>query len=413
MNIQYIKKMVRVLLPICVLAFCLSCSKWDEFKEYIDEGEITYVGKPDSVRILSGNERVKIRAILKPDPKISEVRVFWNDGKDSVGVPLDAAMKESRVFEYVLPMPEGIVSLALVTYDELGNRSVVVPVVGRSFGSRYQNGLNNRLIGNAVLNNGQAVIDWLEMDLSAGPFATEIKYKSTTGQEKVVRVPLASMQTIVTDIQETAKTVDYRTLFLPQSTSIDTFATAYRTIGLARDVTAQYLKNTAVPIETTQRSDRWGIPAHWQTNVAVRNFKDANGHYFGGVDYWFNGPFLAMEAGWSADNMASITNGKIYQQVNLPAGFYTFEMDIPDCTAGGEFYTVAAEGDGLPNGSDVGGALAFLKTNTVGTHKLSFTLAQSTTVSLGFVGTLPNKGAGDGTFWRITAVRLKQTLLVE
>lgn len=413
MKTQYKWKIYRFLLFAVAIGGCFSCTKWDEFKGYIEEGEITYVGKLDSVTILSGNERIKVRAFLKPDPKISEVRVFWNDMRDSLVVPLSESSKTSRLFEQLLAMPEGIVSLTLLTYDNLGNKSVSVPVVGRSYGPRYQNGLNNRLIGNAILTNGQATIDWLDMDLAAGPFATEIKYLATNGAEKTVRVPLATTQTKLVDVSATAKTIAYRTLFLPQSNSIDTFATAYTTIGLARDVTAEYLKNTKVPVETTVQSGRWGIPAHWQINAAVKNFRSAAGQYFGGVDYWFNGPFLAMEAGWSADNMVSIVNGKIFQKVTLPAGFYTFEMDIPDCTAGGEFYTVAAIGDGIPNIESINSSKAYLKTNSPGTHKLSFTLDEATTLSLGFVGTLPNKGAGDGTFWRITAARLKQTVRVD
>lgn len=410
MKNQHKRRIGKLLIGASAVMSLLSCTKWDGFKDYIKEGEITYVGKLDSVKILSGNERVKVRALLKPDPKISVVRVFWNDMTDSLSFSLTDAQKSSRLFEELLPMPEGIVSLTFVTYDNAGNKSVAVPVVGRSYGPRYQNGLNNRLLGNAILNKNEATLDWLDMDLSTGPFATEVKYLAMDGTEKVRRVPISSVQTKIADVAATAKTISYRTLFLPQSSSIDTFATAYRAVGLARDVTAEYLKNTKVPVETSSRSDRWGIPAYWQINAAVKNFKNAAGQYFGGVDYWFNGPFLAMEAGWSADNMVSIVNGKIFQKVTLPAGAYTLEMDIPDCTAGGDFYTLAALGEGLPNIENISSAVAYLKTNSPGTHKLNFVLNQQADVSLGFVGNLPNKGAGDGTFWRITGVRLKQTV---
>lgn len=401
--------MTALYLAMAMVISLGSCSKWDEFKGYIEDGEITYVGKLDSVSVFSGDERVKLVGLLKPDPKINEVRVFWNDMKDSIAFELGESARNAGVFEQIISVDEGVISFEVITYDYLGNRSVTVPVVGRAYGPRYSNGLNNRLVSSAVFDDGVARIDWAEMDLSAGPFATEVKYVAADGEEKVRRVLLDEMQTILEDIGS-SKYFSYRTLFLPTETSIDTFETAFVNVGVARDVTAEYLKNTKQPIEASSSAGRWGIPKDWVTNEAVKNYSEG-GQKYGGVDFW--GPYLAMEAGWSGDNMATIANGKIYQTVLLPAGDYTVEMDIPDCTAGGDFYTVAAQGTLIPDTENIGASLGFLKTNSPGTHKLNFSLDGETQVSIGFVGNLANKGPGDGTFWRITGVRLKQTLRIE
>lgn len=410
MKIYNYKRPSFVLLGLLILFFSISCSKWDSFKEYIEDGEIVYVGKLDSVKILSGNKRVKIKALLKPDPKIRKVQIFWNDKSDSMIFDVDG---QSRTFEKVIPINEGIVSFMFYIFDVNGNRSVMVPAVGRVYGDRYLNSLSNRLIENAVVNNNVATIDWLSMDLSNGPIATEVKYISNTGLEKIVKVPISQSRTELADLGSTTKTFAYRTLFLPQANSIDTFYTEFAQMGLARDVTSEYLKNYKNPVLTSSRSGRWAVPQDWIINSAVKNYRNSSGEYFGGVDYDFGGPFLAMEAGWSADNMVSIVNGKIYQRVLLPAGNYKFEMDIPDCTAGGDFYTVVSKSVVIPNTADIGNSIGFLKTNAQGTHVLSFTLNEATEVSLGFVGNLPNLGSGNGTFWRINAVRLKQTILVQ
>lgn len=388
---------------ILLFLMVTSCSKWDDFKQYIEDGEIVYVGRLDSVKILSGKDRVKIKALLKPDPKIKQVQVFWNDRRDSASFEVDGT-DSNGIFEEVIPMTEGVVSFLFYTYDDAGNKSVAVTAVGRAYGERYQNGLSNRLVEDALVEDGIAQIEWADMDLSAGPYAMEVKYLTKDNKERVVRTPISESVTVLDDVSLSEKTVEYRTLFLPQSTSIDTFYTDY----VATKLTYRFLKNTKMPIQTTAVSDRWGIPAHWITNAAVRNFRDGNSNYFGGVDFWFGGPFLAMEAGWSADNMATITNGKIYQQTTLPPGEYLFEMDIPDCTAGGDFYTVVASGDEVPDTENITTSLAFMKTNSPGTHILSFSLAEETKVAIGFVGNLANKGGGDGTFWRITEVRLKE-----
>lgn len=400
---------IRLVIVLMLISILFSCAKWDEFKQYIEDGEIVYVGKLDSVKVLSGNERIKITAEVKPDPKIKKALIKWNDGKDSL--QLDIA--HNSIIEQYIDMPEGIVSLELFTIDDKGNRSIAVPAIGRAYGPRYSAGLTNRLTSNAVIeNNNTALIDWQEMDMSAGPIGSEVRYVANNGTTKSIIVKVDDMETSIADLSSTAKTVSYRTLYLPQKTSIDTFYTAFSELGLAKDVTAEYLKNHKNPIATSSVSGRWGIPADWITNTAVRNFRDGS-NYFGGVDHWFGGPFLAMEAGWSGDNMASIINGKIYQMVTLPAGHYTFEMDIPDCTIGGDFYTVAALGTEIPNTENVSTALGFLKTSSPGTHGLKFSLMEARQVALGFVGNVPNKGAGDGTFWRINAVRLKQIVIVQ
>lgn len=406
---KYIKERMLVLFLCVILS---SCSKWDEFKSYIQDGQITYVGKLDSVRIQSGDGRIKVKAFLKPDPKLNEVRVFWNNRMDSAVFILDTITKKRGVFEQVIPMPEGIVSLTLITYDQLGNKSIPVSSVGRAYGERYKNGLNNRLVGSAILESGKATIEWLEMDQSAGPFATEIKYLSANGKEKTERIPLEAKKSVLSDIAITAKALSYRTLFLPQSTSIDTFATDYVQLGLARDITEEVLKNTKAPFAVDSRDGRWAIPAYWVVNEAAKNYRNNLGVYFGGLDY-NSGSVLAMEAGWSSDNMKTIDNGKIYQTVNLPAGDYTLEMDIPGCSSGGDFYTVAAKGISIPDTKNIATSLGYAKTNTVGTSKVSFTIDTQTQLSIGFVGNLQNKGSGDGTFWRITGVRLKQTVKIK
>lgn len=400
---------IRLIFVLTLISTFISCAKWDEFKEYIKDGEVVYVGKLDSVKVFSGNERILVQAQVKPDPKIKKALMKWNDGKDSVILDIT----HNSVLEHYIPMAEGIVSLELFTIDDKGNRSVAVPAIGRAYGPRYSAGLSNKLIASATIDNdNKAIIDWQEMDLSAGPIGTQVQYESSTGT-KTILVPVDQLQTVISDLAATTKSVSYRTLFLPQKTSIDTFYTDFSAIGLAKDVTSEYLKNYKNPVTTIARSGRWAIPADWVTNTAVHNFRDGSGAYFGGVDYDFGGPFLAMEAGWSGNNMSTITNGKIYQTVTLPPGNYTFEMDIPDCTAGGDFYTVAALGGEIPNTENVSSALGFLKTNSPGTHALKFTLLEPKQVSLGFVGNLENKGGGDGTFWRINAVRLKQIVIVQ
>ena len=405
-----LKTNVKLALSSIFLAgLVASCSKWDDFKKYTDKGEIMYAGKLDSIKVFSGDERVKISALLPADPKVVKAKVFWNDGADSTEITIDRST-DRNLFEKIIPMSEGIKSFVVYTYDAQGNKSVATHVVGIAYGQRYKNTLANRAVGNAAMSNGTTTINWLTIDPSAGPLYTEVRYMSNDG-EKVIEVPTTTDLTTITDLKSTEKTFSYRTLYKPNKTSIDTFATDYKTAGIFRDATAEYLANTKVPMATVANSGRWGIPADWITNAAVKNYKHTDGNFYGGVDYWFGGPFLAMEAGWSWDNMKSYTNGKIYQSPTLPAGTYTIECDVPDCSANGRFYLVATVGDEISNIENLESTLAYVRTNTKGTHSMTFKLTETKKVSIGFVGSLTNSsdfGQFGGEFFRVTAVRLKQ-----
>src|SRR5690606_3936645 len=130
-----------------------SCSHWDDFKQYIEDGEISYTGKVDSVRIYPGNERVRLLTNSPADPKIIAATVFWNGGGDSVEFDVDRSTS-GKVFDQVLTAEEGVNSFVIYTYDEDGNTSVPVNTVGRAYGPRYQSGLNNRQVSSAVVTEG-------------------------------------------------------------------------------------------------------------------------------------------------------------------------------------------------------------------------------------------------------------------
>jgi hypothetical protein len=79
------RKNTRFLLAAgLVTSTLLSCTKWDDYKKYTADGEIIYAGKLDSVKVLSGKNRVRVVGKLNADPKISSVKIFWNQNADSL-----------------------------------------------------------------------------------------------------------------------------------------------------------------------------------------------------------------------------------------------------------------------------------------------------------------------------------------
>lgn len=213
-------------LGIMLVSLFYSCSKWDEFKMYTKNGAISYAGKLDSVQVSSGKERIRIKGILKMDPKITKCKIFWNDFKDSVAYDLPTISSGRRIFDKVFMVSEGVRNFVIYTYDNEKNRSVAVNIIGTSYGDTYRRRLNNRLIGSVSFASNKTTINWEQMDLSTGGIYTETEYTANNRINTVV-TPVGQSSTILEAFNFQNAKFRYRTIFRPDTSCIDTFATAY------------------------------------------------------------------------------------------------------------------------------------------------------------------------------------------
>ena len=77
-----------ILIAVAFLLACLSCSKMnDNIDQYLSQGEITYLARPDSVKLFPGRERFLTHFWVR-DPRVSEMRIYWSMKKDSLCVPI-------------------------------------------------------------------------------------------------------------------------------------------------------------------------------------------------------------------------------------------------------------------------------------------------------------------------------------
>ncbi|MCC9168185.1 DUF5013 domain-containing protein [Pontibacter sp. XAAS-A31] len=390
-----LKKIRLALVAVLCSAAMISCSKWDEFKEFTKDGEIMYTGKIDSVQVLAGKGRVMYKGLISADPKVTKLRIFWNDFRDSVEYNLDKGTETGKVpFERVFDVDEGVKNFVSYTYDAVGNRSVPVNAVGTSYGSSYRRKINNRLISSLTFNPNNTIINWETMDLSTGAQFTEIEY-DVDGETKHVVTPATQPTAVLEGLNKTT-TIRYRTIFKPEATSIDTFAVAYRNYEVK---VVPQLKNRQVPFIASSRSGRWGTLADWITNDAIK----IHGGGHGGWDEW-NGNIFNVESGWGAP---AVTNGKVYQTLALDPGSYTFEIsDLRDTnlSENDHAYIVVAPGDELPDVEQVSTAIGSVKIvngKPVTAYKITFTVTEASEISMGYLTTQP---AGDpGRFANIRA----------
>lgn len=371
----------------------LSCSEMDDYKEYTKEGEISYTGKIDALKIYSGWNRVLIEGLFRADPKITECRIYWNDKRDSVVIPVTKTASVDTLLTLIDDLDENIYNFEVRTYDDLGNSSVPVYATGASYGQRYQASLINRPVNKSDLYAGDltATIEYASMDLTSGVFATEIIYTDGDDEEHTLRVPVDSSKAEI-DSYKIGTDFRYRTLFLPDSTSIDTFSTDYITI----DPDIVYLKNYSAPFEVESSSGRWGTLADWITNDAAKTHSD-----HGGTDTHTGTRLFNLESGWGTPE---IVNGKIYQTVTLSPGTYTFkanlrqtngENDTWNVGQGDRAYLVVGEGNELPDvdvietSSATLGFVRVLRDNDPDDFKVEFTITEEKQVSVGYATTQP------------------------
>src|SRR5690606_36982572 len=127
---------------ILVAVSLASCGKMDEtYKDFIKDGTIVYIGKADSSKYFPGNERVKLYFLLA-DPKVSQAKIFWNNKRDSLTIPITKATSVDTMNAVLTNLEHGITErkylFEIYTYDTYGNRSIKVQLPARGYGSFFQ-----------------------------------------------------------------------------------------------------------------------------------------------------------------------------------------------------------------------------------------------------------------------------------
>ncbi|WP_164974076.1 DUF4998 domain-containing protein [Filimonas effusa] len=374
-----------------------ACSKIDEYKEkYTPNGETTYTGKVDSIRIYSGHNRIKFSALLSPDPRVTSYRVYWGGRADSATFTVSHNEPGGRIEQIVTKLPESEQSFEFVTFDASGNKSISSYKNGTVYGSRYQESLLNRtLFGSTLDTSLQTRLQLAVMDAATGVFDTEIRYQKSSGDSAVIHIPLAVTDTLLKDHKYGSEVI-FRTWYHPDSTCIDTFSTAFAKFQPVSgptwiDRTSRYVKNYGNQFQRSSwDGSRWGILADWTTSADVKNSSAG----YGGYELRSSVGVLSMEGGWG---LPAVNNGKIYQVINLPsAGKWKFTVPVDDQGTVGTKYIAVNYGNSLPDFANITTASYYVNFSNMGAKaqpSIEFTTTGPQTVCIGFVASLPNTGS--------------------
>ena len=201
-----------------VSSILASCTKMDHhYKDYVISK--TYTGKPDSIWIQPGNERVQISWLIPDDPAAKDVVVYWNNGTDSVKVPLDRTVDTGRLV--IDNLDEAEFTFNAYIKDAVGNRSVVMELNTPVYGEIFQSTVRDRAASHTAIFSDSTVIVWnsLQGDTFYG---NEIEYTDLTGNLQTIFIPAMETTTTIEDI-DNSKTILTKTIYLPEPNALDRF----------------------------------------------------------------------------------------------------------------------------------------------------------------------------------------------
>ena len=218
------KIIYQYLVVITLLSAFVSCEDMmDKHQEYIEGGEIIYAPKPDSIAFLSGKGRIMFRFWLYNSPNVSTVDIFWNNGADSLIIPVTPGTGLDSSEVLLNDMPEKSYTFDVRNTDKFGNKSLTATGFGTSYGENYESVLFQRKVKSVVMSGDDGIIRWYSAaeDLQE----VQVRYKANNG-ENVVDMP-ADIDTLLCPNVLKGSSFEYRSFYKPEKDAIDTFVMAW------------------------------------------------------------------------------------------------------------------------------------------------------------------------------------------
>jgi hypothetical protein len=376
-----------------------SCTGFDDYKKYLEGGEIVYPQKADSLKTWPGRNRILLEWV-SIDPKVMTYAVYYSQAgvTDSLFVP--AVHSGIYSIDTMRLMIEGLEETSyrfkILAYDRQNNVSIPVVTEETVYGSFYESLLFNRGIEKITMENHRLTIRWYSV--FDGEIGVKSTYKATDNTVKTLWIPAGESTTVIDDFADYDAEnphFSYQTLYRPVETAIDTFAAPVTTVTkISQNIPSVEMVNATAPFAVTDDGywlwGRFGTVAGW-THSPSTGYITVDGDA---------GNKMVLMSGWGLNGDAPMLNGKIYQTLSLPAGTYRFRVHIVWIagTDGNIVYVAAAKGAVLPDTETLTFDSNVLSMDVRGAWTsdsdvdCNFTLTEPvTTVSLGIVANIyPN-----------------------
>ncbi len=254
-------------LGMLLVAGMLSCTKTsgDAYRRYLESGELTYPGRLDTVIVRPGHNRILLSAVLGNDPLIKRLTIHWNNGRDSMEVPVKRTKGVDTIDVLVPDLREGNYNFTLYTYDKENHQSVVVNAFGVAYGQNYTGSLVNRTLRSVEQSeDGQnLVLNWGEP--AGGELGVDVDYTGANGSAQKITIAPTETRTVLPDYQDRSL-LSYRSKYKPDSTAFEFFYPAASTVTLPafeRRLPKSGFKVLELPTDVKDGGYGWLLPYLW------------------------------------------------------------------------------------------------------------------------------------------------------
>ena len=126
---------IHVIILLCITVCFAACDKMNDLHiGYLEEGEIIYAAKVDSISPGPGDERIEMEVFIKSQ-RIEFIRFYWNAYRDSIDFSVN---NQVGIFNVMIEnLPENEYLFQIVSFDKFGNKSLPFEVSATSYGEYY------------------------------------------------------------------------------------------------------------------------------------------------------------------------------------------------------------------------------------------------------------------------------------
>lgn len=214
-------------IAITLLVMMSSCNHDvnDLHEKWMQDGELNYVGKIDSLTALGGNKRIEFQTYLS-DQRVKFLNITWSElGVDTLKRVPVPEHEIDEMFSIILDESDGIkekeYTFEFVSDDDKGTQSIPFTTIGKVYGPKYQESLKNRLVtGFEEKDNG--IYLKFSAALNSDDQGIELTYNNGTKNQTLTYTPEDLKERIFLESPDFSSPITYFTLYKPAN-SLDTF----------------------------------------------------------------------------------------------------------------------------------------------------------------------------------------------
>lgn len=226
----YLRYFIKLLVITVLFASCSKEAEGTFTKDPEDGiGSSSFNGYAENLKAYSGHNRVKLTFELSND-SIDYFVLSWDSKGSELKRTINKNEASSGIYEVTIDdLSEGSHRFVVLAYDKAKNPAKTSSSIrAQVYGANYMSSLHNRIVKETIFfYDKDPILNWL--DARPEEIAVDVYYTSKAGTPDTIRMPYTEKTVTLTDYLENSD-IKYRSLYLPSSTSIDTFYTTINTL---------------------------------------------------------------------------------------------------------------------------------------------------------------------------------------